>query len=73
LTASETLAFAKAKFEMNFPAFRIMAPQTLQWTTFEKHRCADPRAVMYRVLLDIEYESFYLFFLLCALVHIKSK
>jgi hypothetical protein len=57
LTASETPAFAKAKFDISPPAFRIMTPQTIQWTAFEKHCSTDSRAVMYGVLLDIEYKS----------------
>jgi hypothetical protein len=59
-TASNTSAFAEAVFGVTAPAFRILAPLTLQWTAFEKHCRADTRAVMYGVLLDVEYESLYL-------------
>jgi hypothetical protein len=44
---------------MFFPAFRILAPVTLQWAALEEHRRADTRAVMYGVLLDVKYVSGY--------------
>ncbi|MHC4888462.1 MAG: hypothetical protein ACYTEO_03245 [Planctomycetota bacterium] len=47
---------------MFFPTFGILAPLTLQWTALEEHRRADTRAVMYCVLLDVEYASSYLAF-----------
>jgi len=58
LTASGTPAFAKTEFGLALPAFRIMTPKALQRTAFEKHGCADTRAIMYGVPLDIEYKSF---------------
>ncbi len=58
LTASDTSALTKAEFDISLPAFRIMTPQALQRTTFEKHCSTDSRAIMYGVPLDIEYKSF---------------
>jgi hypothetical protein len=60
LTATSTTAFAKAELGLVSPALRIMTPPALQWTAFEKHRRTNPRAVMYGVLLYIEYKSLYL-------------
>jgi hypothetical protein len=60
LTASNTSAFAQAVFGVTAPAFRILAPLTLQRAAFEEHCRADTRAIMYGVLLDVEYESLYL-------------
>jgi hypothetical protein len=57
LTTSDTSALAKAEFDISLPAFRIMTPQALQRTTFEKHCSTDSRAIMYGVPLDIEYKS----------------
>jgi hypothetical protein len=60
LTTSNTSALAQAVFGVTAPAFRIVAPLALQWTAFEEHCRADTRAIMYGVLLDVEYESLYL-------------
>jgi len=49
-------------FGVTPPAFRILAPLTLQRTAFEKYCRADTRAVMDGVLLNVEYESLYLLF-----------
>jgi hypothetical protein len=73
LTTSEASVFAKSEFQISLTTFRIMTPSALQWTAFEKHRRADPRAIMYGVLLDIEYKSLCLYFSLLFSLHIKSK
>jgi len=59
LTTSDTSTFAKAVLGVIPPAFRILAPLTMQRTAFEEYCRADTRPVMYGVLLDVEYESLY--------------
>ena len=41
-------------------ALRIGTPLTAQRAPFQKHFRTDPRAIMYRKVLDIEYDSFIL-------------
>jgi hypothetical protein len=58
LPTHDTPAFTKAHLGLVPPAFGIMAPQALQRAAFKEHGCANPRAVMYSVFLNIEYKSF---------------
>jgi hypothetical protein len=62
LTTPNTPISSEAEFRMFLPAFRILAPLTIQWAAFEEHRRADAWAIVYGILLDVEYESGYLQF-----------
>lgn len=47
---------------------RIVAPQTMQRTSFQEYRCTNPRAIVSREMLDVEYKTLH-----GAKIHIRSE
>ena len=57
--AADALAGSEEDLAIWRPALRVMAPEAVQRTTFQKYRRADARTILDREPLDLEYATFH--------------